>query len=57
MEIGVRTETRIAAQAGTATTPLLGKGRMTNTATTGTTGVTGPIMTGEMRPFPFTTWA
>lgn len=40
-------ETRTAAQAATATTAPLGKGRTTSTATTGTTGDIGPIMTGQ----------
>lgn len=45
--IGVHMETRIAAQAVTATTSPLGRGHMSSTATTGTTGVTDLIMTGE----------
>lgn len=50
MAIGVHTETRTAAQEVTATTAPLGKGRMSSTATTGTTGVTDPIMTGIQTP-------
>ena len=45
--IDAHMETRTAAQAVTATTAPLGKGRTTSTAMTGTTGVTDPIMTGE----------
>lgn len=45
-EIDVPMETRIEAQEVTATTPLLGKGRTSSTATTGTTGDIGPITTG-----------
>lgn len=48
--IDVPTETRIEAQEVTATTPLLGKGRTSSTAMTGTTGDIGPITTGEIRP-------
>lgn len=44
---GVLTGTPTAAQAIIATTAPLEKGRMTSTATTGTTGVTDLIMTGE----------
>lgn len=46
MVIDVHMETRIAAQAVTATAPLE-KGHMSSTAMTGTTGVTDPITTGE----------
>lgn len=47
MVIDVHMETLTAAQAVTATTAPLEKGRMTSTAMTGTTGVIDPIMTGE----------
>lgn len=53
-EIDVPTEMRIEAQEVTVTTPLLEKGRMSSTATTGTTGDIGPITTGGMRPFHLT---
>lgn len=45
--IDVHTETPTAARAVTATTAPLGKGHMSSTATTGTTGATDPITTGE----------
>lgn len=48
MEIDALTETRIAAQAATATISLLEKGHTSSTATTGTTGVTDPITTGQL---------
>ena len=41
-------ETHTAAEEVTVTTALLEKGRMSSTATTGTTGATDLIMTGEL---------